>query len=72
MDCPFCKKELESGFLHSNSQIFYARENRRSGAACYPEKGDLKLSTFWSAALPVLRCPDCQIICLSTQFRDKK
>ena len=72
MKCPFCAQELQSGFLNSQSRLYYSQEKRDGGMVFRAEKDDIKLSGPWGAALPVLHCTNCHVIYLSTEFRDKK
>ena len=61
MDCPFCSKPLQPGYLQSCRRIFFSTENRNNGATCSPKKGDLRLGPFLTATvLSAQYCPSCQ------------
>lgn len=74
MNCPFCRKPMQEGFLHSTHRMFFSLQNRTHSVLIRPQEDDLVLTGKWTAgAVAAQFCPDCQQLVVSTQFsQDEK
>ena len=61
MRCPYCKNEIEYGFVQSNKEIIYTNSEKNSPLV-WARKGDVRLTPgFWGpATCSAWHCPGCR------------
>jgi hypothetical protein len=62
MECPFCNKEMENGFVQSGKEIFWG--DKKHKVFCFPhDEGEFSLADGWnSAVINACCCRDCKKI----------
>ncbi|MBE5760636.1 MAG: hypothetical protein E7334_01410 [Clostridiales bacterium] len=60
MNCPFCGREMEAGYVQSARLFFFARKKHR--AWLNPGINDtlLSKSNFWNPQAPAFICENCK------------
>ena len=70
MQCPFCKEEMEKGFLQGGSMMVWVK--KKHYISMLPKDGEvLRSRDYWTGvALPSWICKQCRRVI--TEYEDKK
>ena len=62
MNCPFCSREMEQGFVQSGTRILWTKRIHK--ISLLPKDGDVLLlkSVLKPSAIPARICKDCKTI----------
>ena len=73
MRCPYCKKEMEYGFVQSSKEIIFSDDKRKSPFVG-PRDGDIRLTSgFWApATCKAWHCPECRKVIIEYELDQVK